>query len=336
MKKLFIITMMLVIFGALRADASTRGSLEYIFYYYPSERGYESVKKHYRDIDILAPQIYTVGYNLTLGDVESKDILELAEKKRIDVMPLVVQANFDKALMTQLLNDENAQDELIADLIDEARDRDFIGWQFDFENINHLDRDRYTTFVEKSYKAFKKKKLVLSVAVIPRTTDYNPFATSQDWSSGYNIGDIAEVSDFVSIMAYDDPKSLGPVASVPYVKATLEHTLKDTPSEKISLGIPFYCWQYELGNSKKIANVPYDISANTQTKYKKNGVFSLYLDAFDAEIFAFVKDTGFVNYIWCDNVESFKVKVKLAKEKGLRGTSGWAIGQEDARIWKEI
>jgi len=333
MKKLLIIVFVCVFFGVQSADAA---KTENIFYYYPNTNGYKSVQRNYRDIDILAPQIYTVGYDLILGEAESEDILELADDKRIDVMPLVVQSNFNKILMTRLLDDEDAQDDLIDDLIDEAKDRDFIGWQFDFENINYLDRDRYTDFVEKTYKKFKKKKLDFSVAVIPRTTPFDQYALTQDWSSGYNISDIAKVSDFISLMSYDDPKSIGPVSSLLYLDAVLEETLKDTAADKISLGIPFYCWQYEIGNSRKIASVTYEVSKNTQKKYKDNGVFSMYLDSLGAEIFAFVKDNGSVNYIWCDNRESIKTKQEIVDDEGLRGMSFWALGQEDKNIWKEL
>ena len=308
---------------------------ENIFYYYPNTNGYQSVEKHYRDIDILAPQIYTVDFKLELGTAESEDILKFAKKKRMDVMPLVVQSGFDKYLMTRLLDDEEAREQLIEDLIDEAEDRDFIGWQFDFENINHLDRDRYTEFVEQAYKAFKKKKLKLSVAVIPRTTPYDKNSTNQYVKGCYNIGELAKVSDFISLMSYDDPRSLGPVSSMVYIEKMLENTLIDAPAEKLSLGIPMYCWQYELGNPKKIANVTYEISAATQEKYKDQGVFSLYFEPFEAEIFGFVKN-GIVNYIWCDNQKSVKRKLDFAKEKGLRGISAWALGQEDPKMWKHF
>ena len=334
MKKLFIVTT-LFLMAMFFTSPTFADSSENVFYYYPNTNSYKSVEKHYRDIDILAPQIYTVDFNLELGEAESEDILKLAKKKRMDVMPLVVQASFDKILMSRLLDDEDARAQLIEDLIDEAEDRDFIGWQFDFENINHLDRDRYTDFVEETYRAFKKENLKLSVAAIPRTTPYDKNASYQDWSSGYDIGALAQVSDFISLMSYDDPRSIGPVSSMLYVEKMLANTLIDAPAEKLSLGIPMYCWQYELGNPKKIANVTYEISAGTQKKYKDAGVFSLYFDVFEAEIFAFVKN-GRVNYIWCDNEQSVERKMNFAQNKGLRGISAWALGQEDPKMWKHF
>jgi len=334
MKRLFTITTF-IMFGAFFGTPVFADTSENIFYYFPNTMGYQSLEDHYRDIDILAPQIYTFGYDLKLGDIESDDAIKFAKKKRVDVMPLVVNANFDINLMSQLLANEDVQDDLIDDMIDEARHRDYIGWQLDFENINHFDRQRYVDFVKKVYKEFKKRDLVLSVAVIPRTTPYVQNSYDQDWSSGYDIGAIADTSDFVSIMSYDDPKSIGPVSSMTYLNKVLDQTLKDTPAEKISLGIPFYCWQYELGNSKKIANVTYEISANTQEKYKDAGVFSAYFDALEAEIFAFVKN-GRVNYIWCDNEQSIEAKLDLVHDTGLRGISAWALGQEDLKVWKHF
>lgn len=313
-----------------------KSSSENIFYYYPNESAYQSVKENYRDIDILAPQIYTVGYDVKLGEVENEDILKLADKKRIDVMPLVVQANFDKYLMTRILDDQDIQDDIIDDLIDEARRRDFIGWQFDFENLNHLDRDKYTAFVKEAHKRMNKKNLILSVAVIPRTTEYDPNSNNQNWSSGYSIPDVAEVSDFVSIMNYDEPHSIGPVASLPYVQEALDFTLRDTQASKISLGVPFYCWQWEFGGAKKIASITYPIAEATQEKYKDNGVFKVYLEDVATEVFVFVKDNGIINLAWCDNEQSLETKLDLVEENDLRGISAWAIGQESKKIWKKF
>jgi spore germination protein len=330
MKKIFILLAILISTPVLAA------STENIFYYYPGDRGYDSVKDNYKDIDILAPQIYTVGYDMKLKDVEDKKILKLAKKKRIDVMPLVVQSNFDITLMSHILNNEDAQDEIIEDLIDQADDHDYIGWQFDFENIFHAERDMYVDFMKKANKEFKKEGLLFSVAVIPRTTAYDKNSGNQDWSSGYNVGEIAKNSDFISIMSYDDPLSSGPVSSIQYLKKAVDNTLLTVSPDKISMGIPLYCWQYELGKIKKVASVVYEVSKNTQEKYKENGVGSFYTDFYEAEFFAFIKkDTG-VNYIWCDNERSVKVKLDYTKSKGLRGSSFWAIGQEDEKMWKNF
>ena len=50
------------------------------------------------------------------------------------------------------------------------------------------------------------------------------------------------------------------------------------------------------------------------------------------EYFIFLRD-GIKNEIWCDNAKSFEIKNSLISEKGLRGFSVWALGQEDNNIW---
>lgn len=316
--------------------AHARSKSERIFYYYTNTDGLKSVKKNYKQIDILAPQIYTVGYDNKLSKPSDTEVLDVAKQKDIDVMPLIVNANFNRELMSGLLSDIPAQDTIITQMITEADEHGFIGWQFDFENISHRDRDLYAQFVERTYKAMQKEGLLFSVAVIPRRTPYNPNASYQDWSSGYDIGTIAKVSDFVSIMSYDDPRSKGPVASLDFVYEVLDETLKTTPAEKISLGIPLYCWQWHVGIESKIASVTYPRAKAAYKKFKKKPRENTYDKSIGAELFFFTRDTNNQNFIWCDNAESIKAKERLVEGKGLRGISAWAIGQEDPKIWKAL
>jgi spore germination protein YaaH len=212
--------------------------------------------------------------------------------------------------------------------------KEFIGWQFDFENINYLDRDKYVDFVAKASKEFRKKRLDFSVAVIPSTVPFDFFALTQDWSSGYDIEAIGKHVDFISLMSYGDPSSVGPVSSVIYLERLINETLEKIAPKKISLAIPKYCWQYEIGNPKKIANVSYDVAAGTVEKYKDTFSMSLYSGDHEAEIFIFLKDR--LNIIWCDNKDIFKAKLNIIEEYNLRGFSAWALGQEDSRIWQEL
>lgn len=325
-----------VFFGYPQESDASSSKFDNLFYYFPSTAAYQSLKENYKSIDILAPQLYTLNSQNELSGPSSTDSLTFAKKKKVDVMPLVYNENFAKGLMTIFLADDEAQDDFIDDLIKEAKKRKFIGWQFDFENINHLDRDAYVAFVKRASIAFDKKNLDFSVAVIPRRSDYDPKSYTQDWSSGYNIGEIAKYADFVSIMSYDDPYSIGPVASISYTQAVLNHTLKTTPASKISLGIPFYCWQWDLQQNKKIANIPYAMADSTKITYKNNQYKRSYSKSDQAEHITFVKDNGEMHSIWCDNAQSVAAKIKLAKSKKLIGTSSWSLGQEDPEVWDEF
>ena len=239
MKKQGLLTYVLIGFCVLGLFAPHQTfAMEKLFYFFNNTNGHSFFKKNYKEIDVIAPQIYTVGYDFKITKDKNSKILKEAKRKKVKTVPLLVNADFSKILMSDILLNQKVQDDIIAFMIHEAERYDFAGWQFDFENINHLDRDMYNDFVKKTYKVMKKHNLEFSVAVIPRSNPFDPNSTNQDWSSGYDFKTIGENSDYISIMSYDDPYSVGPVASIPFVQARLNYMLTQVPASKISLGIP--------------------------------------------------------------------------------------------------
>lgn len=318
----------------------TAEAAQNLFYYFANTYGFESLKDNYRDIDIFAPQVYEVdfAYDILKPGKEDQKVLDYARRKRMDIMPLVYNSGFSKQLMTYLLADEKAQEKVIDQLIDIADDEDFIGWQFDFENIAYTDREAYTDFVEKAAKEFKKERLDFSVAVVPRDTDHDDRPNFANWSSGYEFSEIAEAVDFITLMTYDDPITTGPVASLPYVNRILDYMIDEEgiDPEKISLGVPSYCWQWQLGAQTKERS---HIYSRVVEKYEASEPIHIriYLEDLGTEAFFYLDEITRVPYLsWCDNYQSFEEKNDIVKKRNLHGMSVWALGQEDERVWDQI
>lgn len=330
MKKTFLIILLATIILPTPTLAS-----ENLFYYFDNVYGFDSFKKNSNSIDILAPQVYEVNYDLSIKQpsTKGKKLLREAKKKKADVMPLLVNKDFSKVLMSDILINQKAQDKIIDFLIDEAKDEGYIGWQYDFENINHLDRDLYVAFVKKTYERFKVEDLKFSVAVVVRNNDYDPNSKNQDWSSAYDYKKIASYSDFMTLMTYDDHNSNGPTASMAYVENIVEYMLTQAPAQKLSLGIPAYCWQWQDG--KKVASTTYKLAEKAYNKANKKTKERGFDNDLGSEYFKFVR-SGVENVIWCDSAKSFELKDDYIKEKGLRGFSVWALGQEDPGLWKYL
>lgn len=304
---------------------------EKLFYFFDNEYGFSSFKSNYKNIDIVAPQIYEVGSNLKVSNMTEKKLVKYAKKKKVSVMPLLVNAHFDKVLMSTILITPKAQDNIISFMIKEAKKQKYIGWQFDFENINHLDRDLYTAFVKKTYEALKKENLQFSVAVVVRTNDYDKNDKEQDWSGAYDYAELAKNSDFLTLMTYDEPYSIGPVASVPYVKKVLDYMLTKAPPEKLSLGIPLYCWKWQGG--VRAGSTTYRLAEKAYKKGKKK--MRHFDDVYGAEFFRFM--TGDLQtVIWCENEKSLGIKMGLIEDNGLRGFSAWALGQDNRDMWRVL
>jgi spore germination protein YaaH len=307
---------------------------ENLFYYFENTHGFTNFKKNYKKIDVLAPQVYTVGDDLKVEKLSSKNkkIIKEAKKKKVKIVPLLVNKRFDKVLMSSILINPEAQDEIIDFMVKEAKKQKYAGWQFDFENINHMDRDMYTAFVKKTYERMKKENLEFSVAVVVRDREYDPVKTAEiNWSSAYDYAELSKYVDFMSFMTYDDPYSYGPVASIPYLEKTLKYMNTKVPAEKVSLGIPAYCWLWSENPRKKIRSYTYELA---EKAYKKGDNATRGFDNyFGAEWFRY-EDGGVKYEVWCDNSKSFELKQDIVKKYGYRGISVWALGQEDKRIWK--
>lgn len=301
-------------------------------YFYSNDAGRESFDDHYRAIDELAPQVYVIDEDYDLKRTDDNGIIRKAERVGVKIVPLVYQEGFSRSLMSHILADEDAQDNIIDALIDEAKDEDYAGWQFDFEYIASADRDRYTEFVARAAKAFKRARLELGVAVIPRTSPYNPSAPT-DLTFAYDYKELATHADYLVLMAYNDPRSMGPTGSLMYQRDVLRYTTSIVPANKLQLGIPLFCskWRVTGGytefGSLKHEDVEEDIEISQL-------LLSGYLEGLESEYYAYIVPSGNLYLTWCDGARGYEAKRALAQEFKLRGISLWALGQEHEDIWK--
>lgn len=307
-----------------------------IFYYRETEKGLESLKKNIKNIDILAPQTYSAGVTGALFGSVQPEVLELAKKNNIKVMPLIVNSGFDQEIANKFLSDTLAQDVLIITLIQEAKKYGYYGWQFDFEQMSSEYRDKYSALLARAAGPFKENGLILSVAVIAQYTE-DPDAYVKDlWKKIIGVYDyeaLGKVTDIVSIMSYDDPHSDGPVAGLPFQKKVLDFTLTKIPKEKISLGVPFYWWKWDDERGKIV-----DIGGYQRVKelFEEGKYLSYGFSATEKVSWVKYERQGKLYTLWYENVNSFKEKLALAQQYGVQGFSAWVLGLEDPRIYSVL
>jgi len=316
------------------AEDNLQYDFENVFYLagYNATAGVASVNQNWEKIDILAPQMHTVSFTKNSAKIVGgfgPQLKKTIKDHNLKVMPLVANAGFSQSLMHKLLTSNFEQDRVITGLVYLAKRDKYIGWQFDFENISYLDKDLYSAFVEKTYKSFKKNNLILSVAVISRTTDYEDTKAFKNWGGVYDYKRLSQSADFLSLMAYDDPNSLGPVASIDFANKALDYVKDKVPANKLSLGVPLYYWKWNADTNTKIGsglfkNVSAIISGFQHTlDFNENLGVSCLSYAYNNK-----------NYkVWFEDQKSFEVKLNIIKNNNLRGFSAWLIGGEDPAIW---
>jgi spore germination protein len=262
------------------------------------------------------------------------DLLAFANKNKIKVMPLITNGAFNATTSRDFLDSTARQEILINNMIMEAKDFGYFGWQVDFEQMEVSYRDKFSEFIERMYAMFQKNNLKLSVAVIAQVSEI-PLDYPKDlWRKLIGVYDYARLSsacDFLSLMSYDDPYSQGPVTGNAWLKRVLDFSLTKVPSRKLSLGLAFYYWQWRdldgklvgIGGNEGIQNVLKKYDVTFHYSVEEQAPYFHYWNAKDGK--------GYT--IWYENAQSIKQKLALMKKYKLHGFSAWSLGLELASVY---
>lgn len=334
-KKYFLLFFCSAIFIAPFLCSAAQYDIEKIFYLSENKEkaGIASLNKNADKIDILAPQFYSVSSKLKLtGGLDTK-LKKAISQTQVKVMPLVTNAGFKQSVIHNLLLSPTAQDGVIKSLVDIAKKDKYIGWQFDFENISYLDKDLYSSFVEKAAGSLHKNNLILSVAAITRTCDYEDTDAFKNWGGAFDYARLAKAADFISLMTYDDPNSVGPVASLPFINGVLNYVKDKIPPEKLSFGIPLYNWGWRAEPLEKItesgtyAGLLY-IMSNFRYDLGFDGILG------SSWLTYFWNNKQY--QVWYQDEKTLQTKLDIIKQNGFRGFSAWVLGDEDPEIWSAL
>ena len=308
--------------------------LEKIFYLAPYNvaKGIESLQQNWQNIDILSPQYYSISSKLYLQGKLPPELRQAIVARNIKVMPLITNAKFSQKTIHNLLMSTGVQNTLANTLVTIAKKDNYVGWQFDFENINYQDRGLFTAFVQRIYPVLKKNNLIFSVAVVPRITDYEDTNAFKNWGGVYDYAAIANSCDFVSLMTYDDDNSVGPSASVEYLNNVLTYVKDKIPAPKLSLGIPLYYWKWSVAKDKRVSEGFYNNIPAIMNNYKCDTGFDASLGV--SWLTYFFNNNQYK--VWYENGDSFQQKINIVKDNNLRGFSAWLLGGEDPAIWSSL
>lgn len=322
-------------------------ALENLWYYTETPRSRESFFKNANKINVLAPQTYELKEGGIVSSNMKNDILEFASRNNVKVMPLLANTDgkiFNQKTIKNLLDDTKNWQAVSKYMREEAYNKNYIGWQLDLENIPVSYKDKFNNFVKYLNGEFKKDNLILSVAVVSKVSDEKKEYDANywnNWAGAYDYKFLSDNTDFLSIMAYDEPASIGPVASLSWSKKVLDYATSNIQPEKISFGIPVYGWAYRGKEKKHFSMVDYPFTYKILTDFNKNDSNNMTTGAGISKNFGNISWVSYnkfgKNYtIWYEDKNSFETKLNQIKKYApkVRGISVWVLGDEDPQIWK--
>lgn len=317
-----------------KVGANERYAMSYV-YYGTGEAQLESVSAAEDTLSVVSPSYFNISADggLSLGGI-SETFIKKMHASGIEVVPFLSN-HWDRASGEKALDNRETLAQEIASAVAKYN---LDGVNVDIENVTAEYREKYTAFVRRLRELLPKDKEV-SVAVAA-----NPWGLSTGWTGSYDYAALAEISDHLFIMAYDEHYQggeAGAVASLDFAEKSIQYALTQAPAEKIVLGIPFYgrIWGGTLSgygvSLQKIES--YAAQYETEIQYDTDTmtpVMRLTIKEGETgpKIGGKTLSAG-VYTIHYENADSIKAKLALASKYNLKGAGNWSAGQETEDVW---
>lgn len=249
--------------------------------------------------------------------------LQAGVRPVLTLTPLGPDGNFNNALISAVVNDPAAKDNLLSNLLATVQEKNFQGVDIDFEYIRPEDRLPFADFVADVRNFLSPYGYHVSVALAPKTSDTQAGLLYE--GKDYRL--LGEAADSVLLMTYEWGYTYGPpmaVAPVNKVREVVEYAVTRIKPSKIDLGIPNYGYDWTL---------PFVQGSSRATTVSNQEAVRIAIEAgvpiqFDevamSPFFRYEKD-GQMHEVWFEDVRSYQEKFALLPAYGLRGMGYWQI-----------
>lgn len=284
---------------------------------------------NHSNLNVVSPRWYTLSNtdNFVSITADTKYLKE-AHNKGKKVWPLFGN-KFDSVMTDMVLNNPTNRQKLVLELKNSLIQTKSDGINVDFENIDPKNKQDFVLFITELKKALQPHGIIVSVDVTRENSD--PF-----WSGSFDRKELGKVADYIVMMGYDEhwggSPIAGSVASIPWTKEGVELLMKDVPSHKIVLAVPFYTreWVTNL-TTNEVKSIDRTMSEVEQIISSK-GLKKVW-DLTTQQNYVEYTVNGEKHQIWVEDKQSIKLRINMANEYHLGGVAAWYIGSETPDIW---
>jgi len=310
-----------------------------------------SLKKHYKDIDLLIPeQLHAVSPDgaLTVVDYErgqntvkaspAEAITLLKDDKLhqwmksfnppIELPMMGLVNNYDGVEwrikeMAQMLANSAARQRLVRDAVEYAVESHESGIVVDFEEVPDASQVQLRSLIGALAPALHAKGLKLMIALPAR-------------DDAYDYEFFGKQCDAIVLMNYDQhwlTSSPGPIAAQDWFVENLHQVLDVVPAQKIVVGV---------------ANYAYDWSTAPKKEYEPAAEFSiqealLHVEESETDVefdgaslnphYSYYDEHNHVHQVWMLDAVTAYNELRASERLGVQGTALWRLGSADTSLW---
>jgi spore germination protein len=265
----------------------------------------------------------------------------------------------DNQLIENILNSNTVQQNLIADILTQMKERKLDGVNIDFEYAGEPDdvlRQEFTFFSKKLATQLKQQNpdASLELSIMPLS------ARQKDL---YEFSQLVPIYDRFIGMSYDyygqNADIAGPVAPMNGFKkgtyffditTTYADYLKYIPKNKLVMGVPTYGWEWAVVNGKIMNSTTYSASnpnsyaavisyarAREDSDLKTN---QCHWDSISEETWCWFTDkkTGLDHQVWIADNRMLQTRFDFANKENFAGVALWTLGLDKnyQDIWESL
>lgn len=252
-------------------------------------------------------------------------------KPILTLTPLDEQGNFNNILISSVINNPAAIENLIQNILTELQEKSYSGVDIDFEFILQDDKYAFTQFVQTMTERLNFYGYQVSVALAPKTSDEQ----SGQVSRGKDYRALGEAANHVLLMTYEwgytysMPMAVAPINKV---RQVVEYALTVIPTSKINLGIPNYGYDWSLPYEKGVTKAETIGNIQAVRIAIDNNAVIQFDETAQTPFFTYTKN-GISHEVWFEDIRSISAKLALIEEKMLRGAGYWQIMQLFRANW---
>ncbi|WP_462413456.1 glycosyl hydrolase family 18 protein [Neobacillus sp. Marseille-QA0830] len=276
-------------------------------------------------VNVVSPTWFSLaGADGSIKNLASLEYSQWAQTRGYQVWGVFSNA-FDPDLTHQAFKDYETRKNMIRQLLYLSQMYQLQGINFDIENVYPEDGQLITQFMREAAPYLHEAGLMVSM-------DIN-FAAGENnnWSSFYERPKLADIADYLIVMAYDEHNAssaeAGSVASLPWVEKNLQQLLSEVPNGKLILGVPLYSrlWKEQTNSdgTTKITSKALSMD-QVQQWLGERGVQPAY-DEESGQNYAeyTAPEENAVYKIWIEDESSLAKRASLVDKNKLAGVASW-------------
>lgn len=280
--------------------------------------------------DLTFVSAFSYGFTAEgqLIDLEDEHITGSAKAAGVEPLmvltPLDRQGAFNNQLAKSLLENPQAQENLLNQILENIRRKGLFGVDFDFEYVFEENRDQYTELVRQARIRLNEEGYLVTVTLAPKTSADQKGLLYQ----GHDYRGMGQAANFVLLMTYEWGYTFGPpmaVAPLDQVRRVVEYGVTEIPPDQILMGIPNYGYDWKLPFVKGESRAEKISSDETFARAAYYGVEVQFDETAQSPYFYYTDENGVDHVVWFEDARSLRAKLALVSEFGLAGVSYWNI-----------